>query len=152
MSAAAKRGRDELERTALPNGLRVVTLRRPGALLAGIKLFFKVGSRHDGESPGIAHFLEHLLLANTGSKAARTAYDRVEGLGGELNAVTTREYTALQAVVLAPHVERVVHLFGDLLEPGPIDPLAVDRERRIIHEEIHQQSDSLQAIAQSSRH
>ena len=129
MSAAAKRGRDELERTALPNGLRVVTLRRPGALLAGIKLFFKVGSRHDGESPGIAHFLEHLLLANTGSKAARTAYDRVEGLGGELNAVTTREYTALQAVVLAPHVERVVHLFGDLLEPGPIDPLAVDRER-----------------------
>ena len=90
MSAADKRGRDELQRTALPNGLRVVTMRRPGALLAGIKLFLKVGSRHDGESPGIAHFLEHLLLANTGSKAARTAYDRVEGLGGAFSRIAWR--------------------------------------------------------------
>ena len=146
MSGAAMQGLDELRRTALPNGLRVVTMRRAGALLAGVKLFFKVGSRDDGEFPGIAHFLEHVLLANTASEAARTAYDRIEGLGGELNAVTTREYTALQAVVLAPHVERVVHLFADLLEPGPVDPLAVDRERRIIHEEIRQQSDSSHVI------
>ena len=146
MTGAATQGLGELQRTALPNGLRVVTMRRPGALLAGVKLFFKVGSRDDGESPGIAHFLEHVLLANTASEAARTAYDRIEGLGGELNAVTTREYTALQAVVLAPHAERVVHMFADLLEPGPIDPLAVERERRIIHEEIRQQSDSSHVI------
>ena len=146
MTGAATQGLGELQRTALPNGLRVVTMRRPGALLAGVKLFFKVGSRDDGESPGIAHFLEHVLLANTASEAARTAYDRIEGLGGELNAVTTREYTALQAVVLAPHAERVVHLFADLLEPGPVDPLAMDRERRIIHEEIRQQSDSSHVI------
>jgi predicted Zn-dependent peptidase len=146
MSTAAMRRRDELQRTVLPNGLRVVTMRRPGGPLAGVKLFFNVGSRHDGEFPGIAHFLEHLLLANRDSKAARTAYDRVEGLGGELNAVTTREYTALQAIILAPHVERVVHLFADLLEPRPIDPGVLERERHIIREEIRQQSDSSHAI------
>ena len=56
MSGAAMQGLDELRRTALPNGLRVVTMRRAGALLAGVKLFFKVGSRDDGEFPGIAHF------------------------------------------------------------------------------------------------
>jgi len=50
MTGAATQGLGELQRTALPNGLRVVTMRRPGALLAGVKLFFKVGSRDDGES------------------------------------------------------------------------------------------------------
>ena len=136
----------ELRRTALPNGLRVVTMRRDGAPLAGVKLFFKVGSRHDGVYPGIAHFLEHLLLSNTGSPAARTVYETIEGLGGELNAGTTREYTALQTVVLPPYVETVVNLFADLLEPSPIDPTAFDRERRIIQEEIRLQADSFQII------
>jgi len=143
---SAMQGHDELRRTALPNGFRVVTIRRPAAPLAGVKLFFKVGSRHDGAHPGIAHFLEHLLLSNTGSNAARTVYQTVEGLGGELNAGTTREYTALQTVVLAPHLETVVNLFADLLEPSPIDPAAFDRERRIIQEEIHLQADSSQII------
>jgi predicted Zn-dependent peptidase len=144
--SAATQGLDELRRVALPNGLRVVTMRRRGAPLAGVKLFFKVGSRHDGSSPGIAHFLEHLLLSNKGSPAARTVYQTVEGMGGELNAGTTREYTALQTVVLAPHVETVVNLFADLLEPSPIDPAAFERERRIIQEEIHLQADSSQII------
>ena len=144
--SAAMPEHDELRRTALPNGLRVVTMRRHGAPLAGVKLFFKVGSRHDGAYPGIAHFLEHLLLSNTGSPAARTVYQTVEGLGGELNAGTTREYTALQTVVLAPHVETVVNLFADLLAPSPIDAAAFERERRIIQEEIHLQADSSQII------
>jgi predicted Zn-dependent peptidase len=144
--SAAMLSRDEFRRTALANGLRVVTMRRPEAPLAGIKLFFNVGSRHDGGHPGIAHYLEHVLLSTAGSSGAQTVYDTVEGLGGELNAATTREYTALQAVVLAPHAETMVNLFADLLKPGPIDPVAVDRERRIIHEEILLQSDSSQII------
>jgi predicted Zn-dependent peptidase len=143
---AATQAHGELRRTSLPNGLRVVTMRRGGALLAGVKLFFKVGSRHDGMYPGIAHFLEHLLLSNTGSPAARTVYQTVEGLGGELNAGTTREYTALQTVVLAPHVDTVVNLFADLLEPSPIDPAAFDLERRIIQDEIRLQAESSQII------
>ncbi|HEX2714289.1 MAG TPA: pitrilysin family protein, partial [Candidatus Acidoferrales bacterium] len=144
--SAAMQGHDELRRTVLSNGLRVVTMTRRGAPLVGIKLFFKVGSRHDGAHPGIAHFLEHLLLSNTASPAARTVYRTVEGLGGELNAGTTREYTALQAVVLAPHVETVVHLFADLLQPSAIDPASFDRERKIIQEEIDTQADSSQII------
>jgi predicted Zn-dependent peptidase len=146
MLAATIPGHDELRRTALPNGLRVVTMKRHGTPLVAVKLFFKVGSRHDGSLSGIAHFLEHMLLSNTGSLAARTVYRTVEGLGGELNAATTREYTALHAVVLAPHVETVVNLFADLLEPSPLDPGALDLERRVILEEIHLQADSSQII------
>lgn len=112
----------------------------------GIKLFMKVGSRHDGAYPGLTHLLEHLLLSNAGSRAAQTAHQTIEGLGGELNAVTTREYTALQAVVLAPHLDRVVHLFAELLEPAAADPVSFDRERGVIRQEMLRQSDSSQII------
>ena len=137
---------DGFRRTVLSNGLRVVTMARPESPLAGVKLFFNVGSRHDGESPGLAHFLEHMLLSNAGSPAAKTVYAAVEGLGGELNAVTTREYTAVQAVVLAPHLERTVGLVADLLEPSPIDPAAFERERGVIRQEQLLQNDSSQII------
>jgi predicted Zn-dependent peptidase len=133
-------------RTALPNGLRVVTMARPESPLVGVKLFFNVGSRHDGPYPGLAHFLEHVLLSNAGSPAAQAVYNTVEGLGGELNAVTTREYTALQAVVLAPHLERIINLFADLVEPNPIDPVTFERERDIIRQEMLLQHDSSQII------
>jgi predicted Zn-dependent peptidase len=135
-----------LHRTALSNGLRVVTMARPDSPLAGLKLFVKVGSRHDGAYPGLAHLLEHLLLSNTASHAAQTAYETIEGHGGALNAVTTREYTALQAVVLAPHLERAVNLFADLLEPGELDPAAFERERAVIGQEILGQNEASQII------
>lgn len=133
-------------RTVLPTGVRVVTVARPESPLVGIKLFVQVGSRHDGPYPGLTHLLEHLLLSNTGSRAAQTAHQTIEGLGGELNAVTTREYTALQAVVLAPHLDRVVSLFAELLEPAAVDPVAFDRERGVIRQEMLRQNDSPQII------
>jgi len=137
---------DGFRRTALPNGVRVVTMTRSDTPLAAVKMFFNVGSRHDGEYPGLAHFVEHVLLSHAGSPAARTVYDAVEGLGGELNAVTTREYTALQAVVLASHVEHIVNLFAGLLAPSPIDRIAFEREREIIRQELLLQHDSSQII------
>lgn len=138
--------RGGLRRTALPNGVRVVTMTRPETPLAAVKVFFNVGSRHDGRYPGLAHVAEHMLLSPAGSPAAQTAHDAVERLGGELNAVTTREYTALQAVVLAPQVDRIVNLFADLLEPHPIDAPAFERERGAIRQELLLQRDSPQII------
>lgn len=136
---------DGLQRSLLPNGLRVVTARRPESPLAALKLFFKVGSRHDGVYPGIAHFLEHLLFSSP-SRPAQAIYQAVEAIGGEVNAVTTREYTALQAVVLAPYAEMVVNLFADLLSPGSFEADVIERERRIILDEIALNSDSYQII------
>ncbi len=137
---------DAFRRSVLANGLRVVTTRRAGTPLAAIKLFFKVGSRHDDGHPGIAHFLEHLLFSSALASPNRTAYQSIEAIGGEVNAVTTREYTALQAVVSAPYVDLVVAVFADLVAPRPLDPAIVERERRIILEEIDLNSDSYQII------
>lgn len=129
------------QRAVLQNGLRVVTTRRASSPLVAVKLFFKVGSRHDA-TPGVTHFLEHLLFSNP----TQAIYDTVEAIGGEANAVTTREYTALQAVVLAPHLEMVINRLADLLEVHAVDPAWVEHEREVILEEIKLHSDSQQII------
>ncbi|MGH2349869.1 MAG: M16 family metallopeptidase [bacterium] len=122
-------------RTTLPNGLRVVVSHRPHAPVMALKLFMKVGSRHDGTRPGISHFVEHLML---GPQAAA----EVESLGGEINAVTHREYTALQAVAPPQHASRLLGVFRDLVGPLELAVDRVEREREVIAQEVEQSADT----------
>lgn len=134
-----------MNRSILSNGLRVVTIERPHVSLAALKLFIKVGSRHDGLHPGISHFVEHLLF-NRSWRDGQSAFRTIESVGGEINAVTHREYTALQAVVLPRYVPRVVHLFAELLAPLDLSPDLLARERDIIVREYERASDTQTVI------
>jgi predicted Zn-dependent peptidase len=141
-----------LIRTTLPNGLRVVAVQRPHAPVIALKLFMKVGSRHDGERPGISHFVEHLMLdrpaldhslhSGSGHARAQTAAEEVESLGGEVNAVTHREYTALQAVAPPEHTTHLLRVFRGLVEPLELAADRVDREREVIAQEIETHADT----------
>jgi len=114
--------------------------------LAAVKLFFKVGSRHDASTPGLAHFQEHVLFNTPLSGHRYTLAQAIEMLGGEANAATTREYTALQSVVLSRDIEAAVNGLANLVANGPLDAKVVDGERRVILEEIALASDSYQII------
>lgn len=130
-----------MTRTVLPNGLRVVTAHRAGTPLAALKLFLKVGSRHDGAHPGMAHAVEHLLFQRPWEPGT-SPFDRIERAGGELNAITHREYTALQAVVLGRYVPEAVRVFADLLAPLDLEEGRLAREREVIAEEIAEAADT----------
>lgn len=129
-----------MTRVALSNGLRVVISPRPGTALTALKLFMKVGSRHDGDRPGISHFVEHLMLDRP--SRMHPVAEEIEALGGEINAVTHREYTALQAVALPQQAAQVLRVFRDLLEPLELAADRVDRERDVIVQEIEQATDT----------
>lgn len=131
-----------MTRVTLANGLRVVISPRPHAALTALKLFTKVGSRHDGSRPGIGHFVEHLMLDRPSREPVT---EEIEALGGEINAVTHREYTALQAVVLAEHAVEALRLFRDLLDPLELVTDRLERERDVILQEIEQAADSQSA-------
>jgi zinc protease len=72
--------------------------------------------------------------------------EEVESRGGEINAVTHREYTALQAVVLPREARHALALFRDLLRPLEVSPDDLSRERRIIHREIDRAADTQPAV------
>jgi predicted Zn-dependent peptidase len=134
-----------LRRSSLANGLRVVTVERRGSPLVALKLLIKVGSRHDGDRPGISHVVEHMLF-NRGWVPGESPFDRIEGTGGDLNAVTHREYTALQAVVLGEYVPDVLRAFGAVLAPLEVSEERLSGEREVILHEIEAAADSQTVI------
>lgn len=128
----------------LSNGVRVAIAPRPHAALVALKLFIKVGSRHDGDRPGLAHLAEHLLLHRP--SRPRPVGEEVESRGGEINAVTHREYTALQAVVLPREARHALSLFRALLQPLELSPDGLARERHVILREIDRAADTQPAV------
>ncbi len=132
------------EKTVLPNGVRVVSAYAPQSYSTAISLYFGVGSRHESmELSGVSHFLEHMLFKGTQCRpSARAISEAVEGVGGMLNAGTGREYTTYWTKLPAEYTERGLSLLADMAQHSLIEPEEVERERRVILEEIKGREDS----------
>src|SRR6478609_1971652 len=97
MARAVKKGprQPHTDVTQLPSGLRVVTERVPTALSVAAGVWVGVGARDEpDELSGVSHFLEHLLFKGTEDRSARQIAESIDRVGGDMNAFTTKEYTA----------------------------------------------------------
>ncbi|MCU0504273.1 MAG: insulinase family protein [Chloroflexi bacterium] len=126
------------ERTALPDGLRVISARVPGARSFSIAAFVLAGTRHERpEDAGIAHFMEHLTFKGTAAyPTTRAVSEAIEGVGGGCNAATDRESTVYWARVPVAETDRAVGVLGELIARPRLDPTEVEREKGVIVEEI----------------
>ena len=105
------------EKRTLPNGVRMVYEHMPHVRSAAIGVWIGVGSRYESPSnAGSAHFIEHMLFKGTAQHTASELAERMDAIGGQVNAYTTREGTCYYARVLDEHLDRA----GDLL--AEIDP------------------------------
>ncbi len=87
----------EYRRTALDNGIRVVSESMPYLKSASIGIWVDVGSRNElPRENGISHFIEHMCFKGTEKRTAKEIAQSLEILGGSLNAFTSRENTCLQ--------------------------------------------------------
>jgi predicted Zn-dependent peptidase len=131
-----------VRRTVLRGGLRVVTEHVPGVRSAAIGVFVGVGSRD--ETPalnGASHFLEHLLFKGTPTRTAMDISAALDGVGGEFNAYTAREYTCYHARVLDEDLPMAVDVLGDMLTSSLITGEDVEAEREVILDEIAMHDD-----------
>ncbi|MFN8642047.1 MAG: pitrilysin family protein [Candidatus Binatia bacterium] len=132
-----------VRRSALPNGLRVVTETMDGVPSVTIGIWVESGSRF--EPPhlgGISHFLEHLLFKGTERRSAARIAEEMDAVGGVLNAFTGKEYTCYYARVLAEHAALAMDLLEDLFLHSRLDPAEIDRERTVVLQEISQSEDT----------
>ncbi|GGF38383.1 putative zinc protease [Marmoricola endophyticus] len=132
----------DVRRTVLPGGLRVVTEHVPGVRSAAIGVFVGVGSRDEVPAlSGASHFLEHLLFKGTPERSAMEISAALDGVGGELNAYTSREYTCYHARVLDEDLPLAVDVLGDMLTASRITAADVEAEREVILDEIAMHDD-----------
>lgn len=134
---------DGVRLTTLPNGIRVVSEHMPGVRSISVGFWVGVGSRHE-QPPleGATHFLEHLLFKGTGRRSALEIAQVLDAVGGDMNAFTTKEYTAYYARCLDRDLVRAVDVLGDMLTDSVVEPHEVENERDVVLEEIRMHLDA----------
>lgn len=114
----------------------------PGARSVAIGCWVAVGNRDEPEAvAGASHFCEHLLFKGTASRGARALAEAVDATGGDMNAYTTKEYTAFYLRVPATDLALAIDILGDVIAAPALAPADVDSERAVILEELHLQLD-----------
>lgn len=91
---------------------------------------------------GIAHFCEHILFKGTTHRAAWHILNRMESVGGDLNAYTTKEETVVYAAFMKEHLERAVELITDIIFNSTFPQHEMNKEAEVIIEEIESYHDS----------
>jgi predicted Zn-dependent peptidase len=131
-------------RTVLPSGLRVVTQEMPAARSVSVAIFVPVGSRHeDDEHAGLSHLLEHLVFKGTrGYPEAGTLSQRVEGVGGSVNASTDRELTVYSSKVPAGQATVALEAVSELALHPMLRAADLRAEKPVIVDEIRMYVDS----------
>ena len=119
----------------LPNGLRLVHVNTANQV-AWCGLAVNAGSRDENEGHyGLAHFVEHTIFKGTTHRRAWHILNRMERVGGELNAYTTKEGTMLYSVFPHQHLSRAVDLLADLVQWSVFPQSELERERDVVLEE-----------------
>lgn len=132
----------EFEILRFPGGLRVV-LEQVNSPISHACVLVEAGSRDEEPSRfGLAHFIEHLIFKRTERRSTSQILNRLESVGADLNAYTTKEYTCLHASFLTPYLGRTLDLFEDLMFHSVFPEEELEKERNVILDEIASYQDS----------
>ncbi|MGE5488736.1 MAG: M16 family metallopeptidase [bacterium] len=142
MPAPAKSTPD-VQRTVLPNGIRVVTEAMPHVRSVAVGVWIGTGSRSEpANESGICHFVEHMLFKGTTRRSAQAIARDVDAIGGNLDAFTAKELVSFDIKVLDEHLAQGFDVLSDLI----LDPLfpahEFDREKKVIIEELKMEADN----------
>ena len=132
------------ERTTLSNGIRVLTAPMPQAQSVSCFVMFAAGSRY--ETPdigGIAHFAEHMFFKGTERRpTARDISAEIDGIGGEFNAFTGKEYTGYYVKCAAGTRDIALDVLVDMIRNSRFDAEEIEREKGVIVEEMNMYFDT----------
>ncbi len=127
----------------LPNGIKIVHQYMPGVAVSHCGLILKFGSRNEKENEhGIAHLIEHCLFKGTEKRKAYHILSRLDAVGGELNAYTTKEELCVYASFINQYYERAIELICDITFHSTFLDKEIDKEKEVITDEIHSYADN----------
>jgi predicted Zn-dependent peptidase len=126
----------EYQLYTLSNGIRIMYKHAPSTV-THCCLLVNAGSRDElPQQEGLAHFIEHLLFKETERRSTNQILNRLELVGADLNAYTTKEYTCIHASFLNPYLERAIDLFEDIVFHSTFPEDELEKERGVIQDEI----------------
>lgn len=131
-----------LQQFTLPNGIRLVH-EFTNSPVAHIGLFIRAGSRDETEDEhGLAHFIEHTIFKGTQKRTVYQVLNRLENVGADLDAFTTKEETCITATFLAGYYERTIELFSDIFFNSTFPETEIAKEKMVVADEIRSYLDN----------
>lgn len=125
----------------LANGMRVIC-RRSSSEVVYCGVAVAAGTRHERENEsGIAHFTEHLSFKGTVRRSAKQIVNRMEKVGGDLNAYTGKEETVYYSAFLRPHLYRAISTLFDIVFNSTYPQREMDKEVEVVIDEIESYND-----------
>ncbi len=131
-------------KTTLANGLRVITDSIKGTEAVTALVLVKAGSRWEHkEINGISHFLEHMFFKGAKKyKDAKAVSEAIDGVGGDFNAFTSKEYAGYFIKVASKHMKLALDVISDMLLHARFDQEEIEKERGVIMEEFNMYQDT----------
>lgn len=127
----------------LSNGIRVVTENIDYVKSVSAGVWVGAGSALENENNnGISHFIEHMLFKGTKKRNAKEIAEYMDSVGGQLNAMTAKEYTCYYAKTLSEHSDRAFEILSDMIKNSTFTEENIGTERRVISEEINMCEDT----------
>jgi predicted Zn-dependent peptidase len=134
---------DFFQKTILPNGVRVITERIPSVRSVSVGAWIGAGSRDESDSEsGMCHFIEHMVFKGTEKRRMHHIAQRMENVGGYLNAFTSKEYTCFYARCLDEHLSRALDTVIDLIYTPTFPAREIEKEKDVIVEEMKMYDDT----------
>lgn len=131
------------QKITLPNGVRILHQKLDHIRSCALGIWAESGSRHEPEDLcGISHFIEHMLFKGTETCSAARLAEEFDGMGGQVNAFTTKEHTCFYGRTLDTHVQHLARLLSEMYLHSRFDPADMELERGVILEEIGMYEDT----------
>ena len=125
------------------NGIRLIHQRSGYSDIAHCAIIINAGTRDESAGKeGLAHFIEHVLFKGTTKRKSIHILNRLEVVGGELNAYTTKEETCIHASFMKQHFERAMELMCDIVFNSVFPAKELEKEKEVIIDEIRTYLDS----------
>ena len=132
-----------VQKSTLPNGLRVITETIPSVRSISVGIWVKIGSRWEKEpEAGITHFLEHMLFKGTDTRTSFDISSSVEATGGYLNAMTSSEYTCYYVRCLDTELETAIDVLTDMVLHPKFPEEEMEKEKKVVIEEMKMYRDN----------
>ena len=132
----------EIEKAALPNGIRIVTEVMPHVRSVSLGVWIGSGSRiEQGQENGISHFIEHMLFKGTTNRSSEDIARSVDSVGGGLDAFTSKELVSFNTKVLDEHLPFALDILADLVLNPLFREEDIEKEKSVILEELKMEAD-----------
>ncbi|PWN06743.1 insulinase family protein [Rhodohalobacter mucosus] len=133
----------QVQKTVLPNGLKIVTERIDSVKSVSAGIWVKTGSRNESNDlAGVTHFLEHMLFKGTEHRSAYDIAQSMESVGGYLNAFTSTEYTCYFARCLDTQLNSALDVLSDMVRNSVFPEEELEKEKKVVLEEMKMYKDS----------